>query len=324
MPMLVAPIVPEYNPAGAQLMLQGFQAVAQRNAQRRANELQSQKIMQDDVQAERAGQLARERMDIEARLKMQDLELTREKMGMEVYLKEQEFDLYRKGYKGRQSAAESVTDFNRRKAAEEQAFFEKAKPLFDPNPKNPIKFYAEVERLEDEYRFSQLSTIKNALTELRSTTEKHTLPMPQAPYLEDDGTTWHVGTMLQVPVGQIVKNLKDPLLHDATVQKLDAAGYLKGPEKSKAKLFDTGIPSQSVARPYLEMGKDVDFSPGKPSGTVSMMRGADETEIPDEVLFPETEKERKHKQAKAAEAKGGDRAKIIEQWVKDGFDAAEY
>lgn len=226
---LVAPIIPEYNPAGAQLMLQGFQAVANANAQRRAHQLATDKMVQDDVQAERAGQIAQEKMSNQLSYQMQALELRGERLDMQ------------------QSAAALIAHQNQEKERVGHEFLFEAhkRGMFDANP-DPLEYWKGLNDpkngLKAQYGFSHIPQVRAALKDFDAITEEHTLNLPQNIEITTDPDTKQTIkkglNYRKIPVGQVYENLqsKDPNVVRATTEQMEVGGFFR--EKKVTKKVD--------------------------------------------------------------------------------------
>lgn len=349
---------------------QGFQLARERMAQDAAQsfqgfELTKMRMSQDAAQFAQSYDLNLQKMDNDFVLDEYKLQTARELAPVELdvkkaelLLRQEQAKLAARGMIGgmygqaikNQQVADTINQFQQRSIEFD---------LANPNPSNAVEYFAKVRRLEDEFAGAKhLPQIKNELDNYKRRTDQHTIPIYEN---FKDGKP--VGAARQVPVAQIVENLQHPGLKEKTQWLLKQNNYIteetpkyKGPgdkidkwtpdfieqrfrggERKPVEIFKESI------RPYLDLGKGVDFSRGKPRVMPKGIYGtepnqpipqrgngldiaAEEPGIPDapiadEPIFEETETDRMLKQARAALGRGAPRDAVLQMLQAKGIDA---
>lgn len=267
---LVAPIVPDGNKSRApDLLLEGFRtglAGATQLAQlRRQSEEAVAKMALQERLAEQEHNLSAQRMSQEYELRDRHLQVEEEllparKAALEATA---EYTRISKGAAARQSAAKIATlnDFNRQVARYK---------LDDPNPRNPVEFYASARRLKDEFGWADIPVIKHTLKQIDLRTKEHTIPISiNMPVKDEDGETVIKAVTKRVPIGELVEGIKDPDKYPGIMKAIERSGLLKDDTPGNKPLRAA---IQAEIR-KVESGKGTDFSRGKsrvaPGGPLS-------------------------------------------------------
>lgn len=287
---LVAPIIPDGNKSRApDLLLEGFRtglAGATQLAQlRRQSEHDVAQLALRERLAEKEHDLSAQRMSQEYELRDRGLRqeaelLPARKAALEATA---EYTRISRGAAARQSAAKIATlnDFNRQVARYR---------LDDPNPRNPVEFYASARRLKDEFGWADIPVIKHTLKQIESKTREHTVPLSiNMPFKDDDGETVIRAVTKNVPIGEIIEGIKNPEKSENVMKMLERSGIFKEGNKQLQRYIQAEIRK-------VESGKDTDFSRGKsrvaPGGPLSEPAAELSTEpaLPEsEVTAPATE-----------------------------------
>lgn len=339
---LVAPIVPNAQENKApELMLrgmaQGLASAAQFADMRRRSEMDIMQLA------------ARERMAED------QLALEKEKMSQDYELRDRQISVTKSYYDGITRNRNTAIDFNLQRQAliaEVNDSAEKLK-LNDPEfqTKNPIRFAQGVRDFEDMWRLSPLPEVKHAISQYKSVAEEQKIPI-KVGMVEKDGA-WTGGETKNVPILQIVKNLKDPATREKTQQILAANGLMKVPkelEDQSGKWFGRGLDKSKlkpteIADPRLsqamEQSANLDTSKKASRVPTAMLpksagKGTEPTDIEPELpveepqasnsqepVFEPTQGDQMLFNAKAAIAKGAPIAAVAQRFQEMGGDPSQ-
>lgn len=217
---LVAPIVPNAQENRApDLMLralgQGLASAANFAEMRRRSEMDIMQLA------------SRERMAED------QLALEKDKMAQDYELRDKQINVTKSYYDGINRNRNSAIDFNLQRQSLLDEVNESAAKLKLNDPefqtKNPIQFAQGVKDFEDMWRLSPLPEVKHAINQYKSVADEQKIPI-KIGMVEKDGA-WTGGETKEVPILQIVKNLKDPATRDKTQQVLFANGLMKVPKE---------------------------------------------------------------------------------------------
>lgn len=336
---LVAPIVPnaQENKAPELLlrgMAQGLASAAQFAEMRRRSEIEIMQLA------------ARERMAED------QLSLEKDKMAQDYELRDKQIEVTKSYYDGITRTRNTGINFNLQRQsllAEVNDSAEKLK-LNDPEfqTKNPIRFAQGVRDFEDMWRLSPLPEVKHAIKQYKDVAEEQKIPIKMGMKKDDEGN-WIGGETKEVPILQIVKNLKDPATRDRTTELLTANGLMKVPKELEAmskkwiggldknKLKPTEITDPRLNQ-ALEQSANLDTSK-KPSRVPTTMmpksagKGTEPTELPEvdepqasnsqEPVFEPTQSDQMLFNAKAAIAKGAPIAAVAQRFQEMGGDPSQ-
>lgn len=256
---LVAPVVPDSQRNRApDLLLEGFRtglAGATQLAQlRRQSEEAVAKMALQERLAAQEHDLSAQRMSQEYELRDRHLRheedlLPARKAALEATA---EYTKSSRGAAARQSAAKIATlnDFNRQVAKYK---------LDDPNPRNPVEFYASARRLKDEFGWADIPVIKHTLKQIDSKTKEHTVPLSINMAVKEDGQTVIKAVSKRVPIGELVEGLKDPNKYPGIMKAIERSGLLEEDTPGNKPLRAA---IQAEIR-KVESGRSTDFSRGK-------------------------------------------------------------
>jgi len=280
----VARIVAQGDLAGA--FTRGFAAVSQVNAQRQAHELQARQLVQRAAVDEQNFMLAKQKQDHELRIE------TSLHPYRQAALKAQAAS-YGTGLASRAKVASMAAQYE----ADFNARVEKYN-LLDPNPKNPIEWAANVRKLDDEFRYANVPTIKNSLKQFHMQAESFAVPLKVG------------GKTVPMPAIQIVENLQDPdkaeeMKGILAQNKLATAKTVKAPiapekvpwhrkdfvqewitgkQPTRYDSTKTAEPAPQISR-WVEQSKGVDLSRSKPRTPVAGLRG----DVNEDAPLPQSE-----------------------------------
>lgn len=274
---------------------------------------------------------------------------------------EQDFDLRDRQIKVQQSYYDNLTatrntgiNFNLQRQAllaEVNDSAEKLK-LNDPEfqTKQPIRFAQGVRDFEDMWRLSPLPEVKHAIKQYKSVAEEQKIPVKMGMRKDDEGN-WIGGEVQNVPILQIVKNLKDPATRAKTEEILVANGLMQVPKELKAMsgkwiggLNKDKLKATEITDPRLNQaieqsaGMDTTRKPSRVPTTMlpkSAGKGTDPTELPEpevdepqasnsqEPVFEPTQSDQMLFNAKAAIAKGAPIAAVAQRFQELGGDPSQ-
>lgn len=256
---LVAPIVPDAQKNRApDILLEGLRGglsfMAQMNQQRRQSESDAARMALQERLAAKEHDLSAQRMSQEYELQDRRLSIDEELLEPRMELMEAQADYHRttKGVQARQSAAKiaTLTDFNKRVARY---------GLDNPNPQNPVEFYANARRLKDEFSWANIPEVKHSLKQIDLATKQHTIPLEvNQAVKDDDGETVIRPMTKMVPIAEIVEAVKDPKKYDNVMKLLERSGLLKD-DASGNKALREAIQAETKR---VESGGGTDFSRG--------------------------------------------------------------
>lgn len=257
---LVAPIVPDAQKNRApDLLLEGFRtglAGATQLAQlRRQSEQDVARLALQERLAEQEHNLSAQRMSQEYELRDRSLRVEEElleprKAALEA---QAEYTKISKGAAARQSAAKIATlnDFNRQVARYK---------LDDPNPRNPVEYYASARRLSDEFGWADIPVIKHTLKQIDQKTKEHTVPLSiNMSFTDESGEKTIKAVSKRVPIGEIVEGIKDPTKYPSVMKAIERSGLLKDDAPGNKQL--RAAIQEEIRK--VESGKETDFSRGK-------------------------------------------------------------
>jgi hypothetical protein len=198
--------------------------------------------------------------------------------------------------------------------------------LDDPNPSDPVQYYANAQKLKDEFRFATgIPAITNGLKQVDLVTQQHTIPLPTIIRGEDpDGKPIERTEVRKVPVGEVVKNLLDPKTQDAMWGQLETAGYVRhtaAPVKKGEPVktsSDLDPEKAGELRSLLPKSLKADFARSKNRVPMSA-----EPDLPaqEQPTFQPTEVDTKKAQARnaiaAASARGADISDAVKRSCKN-------
>jgi hypothetical protein len=343
---LVAPLIPDaQRNQGPALFLQGLgqglQAFTRMAEQRRQSESEIARMALQE-------RLATQEHDLQAQRLAQSYELDNRRILNEEALMparkaeleaRADYQTNTRGVIARKATAQiaAMNDFNLRVAKY---------GLDDPNPKDPVKFYANARRLKDEFSWANIPDIKLAIKDIDMRTKEHTVPL-----LINQRTTDEAGNVLiqpitkQVPIGEVIENIKDPKKYDQMIDLLRRNGLFPkyidpniDPEGEKAetdkvnasptvKALRAAIQAETKA---VESGGGTDFSRGQrrvqPGGLMAEPEAtpAPPQDIDESDLFSSIGQTEKYLGfAKAALAKGADPRAVAAKLQGFGVDPAQ-
>lgn len=287
----VAPIIPNAQEnKGPALFLQalhgGLSFMSQMAQQRRQSESDIARMALQE-------RLANQEQDFNAQKMAQDYGLQDRKLKIEEGLLEPRKKLFdaqadyystTKGATARQSAAKiaTLTDFNKQVSKY---------GLDDPNPRDPVAFYANVRRLKDEFSWANMPEVKHSLKQIEMRTKEHTIPLQVNQEVTDvDGEKVIRSVEKFVPIAEIIEGLKDPKKYDHVMRTLERSGLMKE---------DGPIPANKVLREFIqaetkkvEAGGGTDFSRSSsrvaPGGPLSDPADVPE-KLPDDPATPDVD-----------------------------------
>lgn len=330
------PVIPVADQTPAHLVAQmgnaGLAGFIQMHGQAQRAQLEEKSLQQHALLQEQEFGIAREKL-------AQEFQLKSEELGIHKNLYDAEAEAYRATAhaKGMEYSTGVLTAAGKRvsDAHAVAEFNTDAAPLMnDANPRNPAKFYADYQRLEDKWRFTQVPYVKDGLRKLKFTTEQQTVPLKIGGRLDDTGKLIG-GEMKQVPVGQIVERLSDPQQQDATLELLRQNGlatrttevpsfiqrWIKGEHTTR-----TTTQLSPALKPYAQMGRGVDWSRGKarvdtPGAAVAGAESANNAaDLP---AFEPTESEKILQDARDHIAKGAKREAVAARLQEMGIDPSQ-
>lgn len=340
----VAPIVPEQRMIAPELIAQagnaGLNGFIQMNANRQRALLEEKALQQRAVLAEQEFGLKREGMALDFQLKSRDL--TRQEIESTAHAKYYDAmaDYTTNGRVSGNSQKidrmRTVQDFN----AQATKY-----GLLDPNPKNPVDYYASYRRLEDEFKFSNVPEIKNALRQIKLQTEQQTIPLKFGGTIDPKTGLVKGGELKQIPAGQIVENLSDPGKAAATRELLHRSGLIKSSTNTPnfikrwingEEAMTTETTDAAVQR-YIDMGRKTDWSRSKPRVAPAGVAGSagaegpnNEVDLPaaegsvaEENLFEPTHEDKMLEYARRAITAGRDRGAVISMLQEQGIDPSK-
>lgn len=267
---LVAPVIPDaQRNRSPDLLLEGFRtglAGATQLAQlRRQSEEAVAKMALQERLAGQEHDLAAQRMSQDYELRDRHLQVEEELMPARRAALEAsaEYTKISRGAAARQSAAKIATlnDFNRQVARY---------GLDDPNPRNPVEFYASARRLKDEFGWADIPVIKHTLKQIDSKTKEHTVPLSiNMPVKDVQNNVVIQAVSKMVPIAEIIEGIKDPKKYDSVMRTLERSGLLD--EKNTAnKVLREAIQAETR---QVESGGGTDFRRGNsrvaPGGALS-------------------------------------------------------
>lgn len=294
---LVAPIVPDAQKNLApQILLEGLRGglsfMAQMNQQRRQSESDAARIALQERLAAREHDLSAQRMSQEYELQDRRLSIDEDLLEPRMELMSAQADYHRttKGATARQTAAKisTLNDFNKQVAKY---------GLDDPNPRDPVAFYANVRRLKDEFSWANIPEVKHSLKQIDLRTKEHTIPLQVNQEVKDSNDKTIIKSVEKfVPIGEIIDGLKDPKKYDSVMRTLERSGLMIG-DNPKDKNYNPS-PTNKILREFIqaetkrvEAGGGTDFSRGSsrvaPGGPLS--DPADEPTLPDNPATPDVD-----------------------------------
>lgn len=324
---LVAPEIPDaQRNQGPALFLQalgqGLQAVARFAEMKRQSESDMLQIAARERMAQQEHELGKQKLELDTEYRNHEMRIEDELLPYKKMEMEAAADWKKVTHGARAKAAAdkmtTLNDFNRR-------FMELG--LDDPNPTNPVQFYANANKLRDEYAFANIPVIKHTLKEVERTTERHTVPISINDLVVDEVTGEKVikPTTKNMPVGKIVEALRDPAKQDSMMGALERSGFFEeakesaNPDAAGVQHQGTRTVLKAEIRRILEQGKNVDFARSKarvlPDGS---MAGTS-----DQSLFEPSETETKLQQARAAISGGAPREAVVARLQELGIDAGD-
>lgn len=293
-------------------------------------------------------------MQLAARERMAEdqLALEKDKMAQDYELRDKQINVQKSYYDGITRNRNTAIDFNLQRQSlldEVNDSAEKLK-LNDPTfqTKNPIRFAQGVQDFEDMWRLSPLPEVKHAIKQYKSVAEEQKIPIKMG-MVEKDGA-WTGGETKEVPILQIVKNLKDPATREKTQQILVANGLMKVPKEleamsgkwvgglDKAKLKATEITDPRLNQAMEQSaGLDTGRKPSRVPTTMlpkSAAKGTTPTEIEPELpveepqasaepVFEPTQSDQMLFNAKAAIARGAPIAAVAQRFQEMGGDPSQ-
>lgn len=287
------------------------------------------------------------------RIANDQLALDKDKLAQDFTLRDKQIDVTKSYYDGITRNRNTAIDFNLQRQALLDEVNESAAKLKLNDPafqtKNPIRFAQGVQDFEDMWRLSPLPEVKHAIKQYKSVAEEQKISVKLG-MVEKDGA-WTGGQTKEVPILQIVKNLKDPATREKTQQVLIANGLMKVPkeleamsgkwigglDKSKLKATEITDPRLNQA---MEQSANLDTA-RKPSRVPTTMlpksaaKGTEPTDIEPELpvsedpqalaepVFEPTQSDQMLFNAKAAIAKGAPMAAVAQRFQEMGGDPSQ-
>lgn len=339
-PELVAPLIPDAQKnQSAQIALEamktGLASAAQFAQMKRNSEMDMLQIAARERQA--SDQLA----------------LDKEKLEQDFTLRDRQIEVQKSYYDNLTATRNTGINFNLQRQAllaEVNDSAEKLK-LNDPEfqTKNPIRFAQGVRDFEDMWRLSPLPEVKHAIKQYKDVAEEQKIPIKMGMRKDDEGN-WIGGETQQVPILQIVKNLKDPATRERTTELLTANGLMKVPKELEAMsgkwvggLKKDKLKATEITDPRLnkavEQSAGMDTSKKESRVPTTMLpksagKGTEPTDIePDlpvaepqasaEPVFEPTQSDQMLFNAKAAIAKGAPIAAVAQRFQEMGGDPSQ-
>lgn len=256
---LVAPIIPDAQKNRAPDLLleglgRGLSAMAQFASIRRQSEADIARLALQEKLAGQEHELNAQKMAQSYELDNRRIQVEEELMPYRKMELEARSDYERntKGALARRQAARisTLNDFNNQVAKY---------GLDDPNPRNPVEFYANARKLRDEFSWANIPEVKQVLGQINLRTKEHTIPLEVNQAVKDeDGETVIRPITKMVPIGEIVEGLKDPKKYDNVIRLLERSG-LMDEKTSGNKVLREAIQAETKR---VESGGGTDFKRG--------------------------------------------------------------
>jgi hypothetical protein len=268
-PSLVAPLIPNGNDSkGPELFLQGahigLAAAAQLSQLKRESDMEMVKLAQQERMSQEQHALELKKIEAEAPM----YEAHAKYFGALQDLSTAKATAYANNTA---TAAQRAIAFNQQRQdlvndVNDQA--DKLK-LNDPDfaTKRPVQFAANVMKFRDEFAFSPLPEVKNAITQFQRIADQQKIPLKLGATFDEtkgaDGE-WIGGKTQMVPLWQIVRSIQDPARQEDTMNALQASGHvqiIKGVQEILGKKVPTTTTQLTPAlKSLMDEGKGVDFS----------------------------------------------------------------
>lgn len=339
-PELVAPLIPDAQKnQSAQIALEAMKTGLASAA--------------NFAQMKRNSEIEMVQLAAKERIANDQLALDKEKLSQDFDLRDRQIEVQKSYYDGLTNNRNTLIDFNLQRQSLQAEVNDHANKLKLNDPdfqtKQPIRFAQGVQDFIDTWRLSPLPEVQHAIREYKSIAEAQKIPIKMG-MVEKDGA-WTGGATKEVPILQIVKNLKDPATRSATEKILVANGLMKVPKEleamsgkwivglNKDKLKATEITDPRLNQ-AMEQSAGLDTS-RKESRVPSVMmpksagKGTVPTELPEpdlpveepqasaEPVFEPTQSDQMLFNAKAAIAKGAPIAAVAQRLQEMGGDPSQ-